>query len=66
MADKIDINLEENSPYRVALDLVHDIAKSEGRPVGGADRKYWLTLYEQCRRVVVDGRSAKDVLKGLE
>ena len=63
MADKIELDLEENSPYRVALDLAYRIANAEGKYVNGGDRKYWLELYQQTRNVVVVGRSAAFALK---
>ena len=63
MADKIDINLEENSPYRVALDLAYKIAHAEQKLNSGGNREYWLKLYQQARKVVVDGSTAAYALK---
>lgn len=58
MADDVKIDLQDNSPYRVALDLAKMIASAEGKD---RDRKYWLELYAQCRKVVLRGANAKDV-----
>jgi hypothetical protein len=58
VADMTDVNLEENSPYRVALDLAFKIASHEGKFNTGGDRKYWLELYQRCRKVVVAGAPA--------
>ena len=63
MAENIKIDLEENSPYRVALELARAIANGEGKSTG-SDRKYWLELYQKCRSVVVDGWSAEATLSG--
>jgi hypothetical protein len=63
VADKIKLNLEENSPYRVALDLAYTIASHEGKYNSGGDRQYWLELYQRCRKVVVLGASAEFALK---
>lgn len=61
MAEKTELDLEQNSPYRVAYDLALMIARTEGKlhaaTVSG-DRKYWLELYQRCRSVVVDGHTA--------
>lgn len=62
MADKIQIDLEENSRYRVALDLAFRIAHVEGKSNDG-DRKYWLDLYQRCRSVVVNGHTAAFALE---
>lgn len=67
MADtRVEVDLERNSPYRVALELAFMIAKAEDKlTVSGpnGDRKYWLDLYAKCRRVVVKGDSAQYALK---
>jgi hypothetical protein len=54
MADNVKIDIQDNSPYRVAFDLAGRIALSEGKATG-ADRSYWLKLYLDCRRVVLNG-----------
>lgn len=71
MTEKIELDLEKNSPYRVALDLAYEIARSEKKIAStsalgsteGGERKYWLELYAQCRRVVLSGASAEQALK---
>lgn len=49
MADKIDvkakIDMEENSKYRVALELMDRITFMEKTP---RSREYFLRLYRQC------------------
>ena len=62
MAD--EVNLTNDSKYRVALDLTYKIATIEAasKKEQPKDRKYLLSLYEQCREVVVEGKSAKVVL----
>jgi hypothetical protein len=60
MADNVKIDLHDNSPYRVALELAARIASSEGK-AGVADRSYWLKLYLDCRRVVLKGVLPKDL-----
>ena len=55
MADKIELDLEENSKYRVAFDLAARIANNEGKLTTG-DRDYWLKLYLQARSVVVHAK----------
>ena len=62
MTDQVKIDLQDNSPYRVALELAFAIARAESKLTSG-DRKYWLDLYDRCRRVVVRGDSAAFVLK---
>jgi hypothetical protein len=54
VAEKIKVDLEDNSPHRVALELARTIAHCENKTAEG-DRKYWLELYYKCRRVVVSG-----------
>ena len=63
MAEKIKLDLQENSPYRVALDLAFNIAQAENKYNSGGDRKYWLELYQRCRSVVVDGNTAEYALQ---
>jgi|HubBroStandDraft_3_1064219.scaffolds.fasta_scaffold1053187_1 hypothetical protein len=64
MADvNVEVDLEKNSPYRVALDLAYSIARTEGKEGKERNRGYWLRLYAQCRKVVKDGRRPEDVLK---
>jgi hypothetical protein len=58
----VDLDLEENSKYRVAFELAHNIARIEGKHTSG-DRKYWLELYQRCRDVVVDGHTAAYALQ---
>lgn len=53
MADSI--NREIGSPHRVALELARSIANDESKQTSERTRKYWLTLYHNCRRVVLDG-----------
>lgn len=54
MADTVKIDLEENSKYRVALDLAYKIAHNESKFADG-DRNYWLKLFQQTRNVVLSG-----------
>jgi len=62
VAEQVKVDLQDNSPYRVAFELAHTIANKEG--LGGAgpkqDRDYWLKLYLQCRSVVLKGVQLKD------
>lgn len=55
MADKVELDLEENSKYRVAFDLAARIASNEGKLTTG-DRDYWLKLYLETRSVVFHAR----------
>jgi len=60
----------DDSKYRVAFDLMTqiysaEVSASKNRPGGDTlsrDRKYFLTLFEQCRKVVVMGKDANAVL----
>ena len=64
MAEKLD--LEHNSPYRVAYELALMIARAEDKidgPRVNGDRKYWLELYQRCRSVVVAGTTAEYALQ---
>lgn len=66
MADKVEVDLGQNSPYRVALELAYTIARAEGKltmAMTSGDRKYWLELYHVCRRVVLSGDAAALALK---
>jgi hypothetical protein len=66
VAEKIEVSTEQ-SPHRVAWELAVMIAKAEDKITGAnvsGDRKYWLDLYHKCRRVVISGSTADDVLKG--
>lgn len=69
VADKVEVDLEQNSPYRVALELTYTIAKAENKlNLGGGatgDRRYWLELYQTCRRVVLSGDTAANALKSI-
>jgi len=60
VAENVKIDLHDNSPYRVALELATRIANSEGK-AGVADRAYWLKLYLDCRGVVLKGVLPKDL-----
>jgi hypothetical protein len=60
MSDKVSIDLQDNSKYRVALDLAKLIAYDEKTP---KTREYWLQLYGQCRSVVHNGSLVEDALK---
>lgn len=60
MAENVKIDLHDNSPYRVALELATQIANSEGKS-GTADRAYWLKLYLDCRGVVLKGVLPKEL-----
>jgi hypothetical protein len=59
MADEVKVDLQDHSPYRVALELTYRIAQNE---TPTKDRAYFLSLYAQCRKVVVDGWKAKDAM----
>jgi hypothetical protein len=60
MADEVKVDLQDNSPCRVALALADRIANAEAGGGRKADRPYWLKLYFECRRVVVDGAKPQD------
>jgi hypothetical protein len=66
MADKVKIDLQENAPHRVALELAvmirndEMLALPEKKKTYQADpRAYWFALYHKCRKIVVDGASAE-------
>jgi hypothetical protein len=68
VADKVEVNLEQNSPYRVSLELAYTIARAEGKltaAMTSGDKKYWLELYQSCRRVVLSGDTAANALKSI-
>jgi hypothetical protein len=54
VAENLKIDFEQNSKYRVALELAYKIASAEGKSTGG-EREYWLKLYHQTRTVVLNG-----------
>lgn len=62
------LNLEENSKYRVAFDLMEKVAKAEGKyPEGDEARKYYFDLFHQSYRVVYYGEKfdeAEGTVKG--
>ncbi len=71
MAEQVKIDLQDNSPHRVALDLARAIADGErGSTLGGVgktqDRDYWLKLYLECRSVVLKGYQLKEAMVGGE
>lgn len=52
------LDLEENSPYRVAYDLMKDIVAAEKKEFAeGEARDYYLTLFGKCRSAVFDERA---------
>jgi len=56
MADTVKVDLEENSKFRVAYDLMRHIANYEDTPEKKTDRRaYFLKLYHQCHLAVVAG-----------
>lgn len=64
MTTDVKIDLEENSPYRVAFDLARQITFDEKHGLREKDpRTYWLNLYAQCRRVVFKGYNAEQAIK---
>jgi hypothetical protein len=54
MADQTVVHIGENSPEKVAYDLMRNIAINEGRSFNGpgspnlADRKWILDTYAEC------------------
>jgi len=60
MADT-SVRLVDQGSHEVAFKLMKDVMLSEGVSLTGgpttqhADRKYLLTLYYECQRVVVEG-----------
>lgn len=57
------INLEENSRYRVALDLAQMIAGYEDAVTEQNAREYYLHLYRECRAVVWGTDRVTDVIE---
>lgn len=55
------ISVKDDSPYRVAYDLMKDIASSESIDFK-QDRAYWFKLYAQCFALVYQGFRAEDVM----
>ena len=62
MAEEVSLN--NDSKFRVALELTYRIATAEvnSKKEERKEREYWLSLYEQCREIVVEGKSVKSVL----
>lgn len=56
------ISIKDDSPYRVAYDLMSDITHGESLDVKQNYREYLLTLYSQCLKVVYSHADVKDVL----
>lgn len=62
MADDHKVNLEENSKYRVAYDLMMRVAAAEqSAEDAGEPRKYYLNLYHQCYEVVYNNKTFDEV-----
>lgn len=55
------VSTQSDSVYRVAGELAQAIHRSRSKDEK-TDREYWLTLYGQCRSVVVHGNDPKRVL----
>lgn len=64
MSETVKVDLEENSKYRVAYDLMWDIARNEGSPKESEGREYFLRLYRQCIENVGRSRSIEEIIKG--
>jgi hypothetical protein len=62
MSEKVEIDLQGNSHWRVALDLAVQIANHDSKG-NKNDRAYWLDLYHQCHRVVYRGADAQSAKK---
>ena len=60
MSDQSVIHIGENSPEKVAIDLLKLVAISEGKKLIGsntnADRKWILDTYAECFRTVQGNR----------
>lgn len=56
------VNLEENSKYRVAFDLMHRITGYEKDIPSGTEREYFLRLYHQCFEAVNRSRSIDEIV----
>lgn len=53
MADTVKVDLEQNSKYRVAFDLMEKIASAENyKKEGQSDREYYMRLYNECYAIV--------------
>ena len=63
MSENIRLDLEENSKFRVAFELMNLIAGLEDGPELGTEREYYLRLYRQCFEAVRCHRSIEDVVK---
>lgn len=62
MSDTVKVDLEENSKYRVAYDLMKHIAHMEGVPDDkNKRREYYLNLFSQCIEVVGYRKDYADV-----
>jgi hypothetical protein len=62
MADTVKIDLEENSKYRVAYDLMRLIVNHEKIPADLNERReYLLTAYHQCIMVVENQWTVNDL-----
>jgi hypothetical protein len=58
-------NSQDDSPYRVALDLLKEIErKTLDADIQPNPRLFYLKLYDQCRKVVL-GYNAADVIEEL-
>jgi len=58
MAENIQIDLMDNSKYRVAYDLARLIGHAEKDTA--KDRDYWLNLYADCLSVASHHRPTTD------
>lgn len=65
MADTVKIDLEENSKYRVAFDLMKVIAVKEAS-TNTQDREYYLRLYRQSYDTVYGYKSINEVVTGQQ
>ena len=61
MSDKVSVNLEENSRYRVARDIARHIATTEKVT---HDREYYLRLVRQCVKALDTYYSIDEVVTG--
>ncbi len=66
MSDTVKVNLEENSKYRVAFELMQVIASKENTspPTVKRDREYYLRLYRQTYDCVHGYQSIDEVVEG--
>lgn len=58
----VKVNLEENSRYRVAFDLMNRIKSFEKDIPAGTEREYFLRLYHQCFEAVNRARSIDEIV----